>query len=264
MAIQTHDQLVAAHVNPLMWASFTKSALTSVANRWQSMWAAGGTPGAGAAPTSAAIPTKATTGALVNFPTITGGLTAYGDFSAVSDSTAATQVLIFDRLCHMGGLNGTLTTAQTVSTIAPNRGDTTNFSNCVAFFEVYTAIGATIATATISYTNPAGTSGKTAAITLPASAAAGNLFMFPFAAGDQAVKTVENVTLSISTGTAGNFGITVARLVGAINVPVVGAQAPSALSTMGVVPENACLWAVVIPPSTSSGIVQGAIKLIQG
>jgi hypothetical protein len=266
VTITTADQLVAGQVRPVMWAPIAKASMTSVANRWQSTWTAGGAPGAGTAPGAATIPNKTTAGALVNFPTLSGGgFEAYGDPSGLSNSVAGAQVLIFDRLAHMSGLNGTLATAQTVNVGPPDRGDVTAYSNVVVLVEVYTATGATPTTVSVSYTNGTGTSGRTSpALTWPASAAAGNCFLLPLQAGDQSVRSVQTLTLGVSTGTAGNFGVTLARLVGSINVSTIGQQQASPIATMGVVPENACLWAVVIPPSTASGAVQGGLKIIEG
>jgi hypothetical protein len=78
--------------------------------------------------------------------------------------------------------------------------------------EIYTVIGTTARTITASYTNQAGTSGRT---TIAANIGATGFreetraIFLPLASGDTGVQAVASVTLSGTTGTAGNFGVTV-------------------------------------------------------
>lgn len=265
MPILTIDQLAAAQLRSLMVAPITKASLTAVANRLQSIWVAGTAPATGAAPGAAAIPTKATTGALANFPAVTGGLLAYADMTGLANAVAGTAVFIYDRLSHMSGLSGTSTSGQNVNTTVPDRGDVANYSNIFAFVEVYTATGSTATTITLAYTSGGGAAGRSSgAFTSPASMAAGNMLLMPFQAGDQSVRSVQTATLTASTATAGNFGVTLARLVASWTTTVAGVGPQFPLSAMGDIPENACLWAVVVPPSTASGAISGAIRIIQG
>jgi hypothetical protein len=266
MAIRSHDQLIAAQLGCRIQAPVNKSSVTTVAGRSQSGWLAGGTPAAGVAPGAAAIPTKATAGALVNFAALQGGgLEAVIDPSGLANMTAGTIIEIYDRVSHMSGLVGNSAVAQTVNTTLPDRGDTTNYTNLVAFLEIYTAIGATPTTITASYTNSGGTAGRTSpALTIPASLAAGNVLLLPFQTGDTSLRTVQTITFALSTGTAGNVGVTVARRLGGWTTVQAGQGPTSPISTMGVVPENACLWVVITPPSTASGILAGGVRIIEG
>ena len=264
MTITTQDQFAAAQLNPLMRAPISRASATTVANRMHSTWLLGTLPAAGATPTGTpgAIPDKTTAGALANFPAITAGLVGYADCGSLTNTTVSNIVMILDRLWAVAGLNGTLTTAQTCGSTTPTRGDVVAYSNVQGFIEVYTALGATPATATVSYTNGTGTAGRTATVSIPASAPAGALFPIPLQAGDQSIRSIQTVTLSVSTGTAGSFGVTLARPISEFGVGLVGAK--NDITNIGQFVENSCLWAVVVPVSTASGVIQGSMKLLQG
>jgi len=115
-------------------------------------------------------------------------------------SNSATDVQIHDRLAHMGGLNGTLTTAQTVgvdvsvSALDSRRGDS-SYSDVQWWLEWYTATGSTAVTATVSYTNAAGVSGKTTTVYIAASLAASRMLPI-IGSGGEFIKSIQSVTLS--------------------------------------------------------------------
>ena len=117
-------------------------------------------------------------------------------------------VRIHDRLAACAGLSGTSVAAQNAVTPAlPARAG--NGDGCELWLEVWTQIGNTVATATVSYTNPANTAGRTGTCLIPPTASAGLVgTMVPVALqdGDNGVKSVQTITLSGSTGTAGSFG----------------------------------------------------------
>jgi len=172
-----------------------------------SLWAIPGLPGAAANPTTVAAPTRATLGAIA-FTNPTGGRQKWLVHTAVGGLQFGSMT-IYDRLLHIGGLSGTITTAQTVG------GALTRYTNGVgnlAYFEVYTDIGSSSVTATLSYTNDLNNA-ATATIrvggTNSTPTARFQAQAFPLNAGEKGVKAVTSVTLSSSTGTAGNFGITV-------------------------------------------------------
>jgi hypothetical protein len=124
--------------------------------------------------------------------------------------------LLYDRLYEIGGLSGTVTTAQTVSaTLTRNTSgvDANGVGNEI-WLEIYSPIGTTATTITASYTNQAGTSGRT---TQAATFGGTNyreetrLIKLALQDGDTGVQAVASVTLAVSTGTAGNFGVTIAK-----------------------------------------------------
>jgi len=180
---------------------------------WLDAWTIDGRTPPGTTPGTVAAPTSATQGA-IEYTNATSGYTKYLiEFNAFIESDAHGQMVLYDRLLHIGGLSSTVTTAQTVGgSITRNTGGVGN----EIWLVNYGTGGATPQTITASYTNQAGTSGRT---TLPirwrASQASTGADLFtvglPLQAGDSGVQSVQSVTLSGSTGTAGNFGVVIAR-----------------------------------------------------
>jgi hypothetical protein len=204
---------------PLIWIDGriqAAAAATPVAGRMSSLWQYNKSNGAnGAAPGAVRIPTRATLGALGQ--TNPGGgrqrwLTMLDALFSVTGS-----VIAYDRLLDISGLSGTVTTAQTVGgTITRNTGGVGN----QIWAEIYTQIGATGTTITASYTNQAGTASRTTkAATFGATNAreAQRILVLPLQDGDTGVQSIQNCTVLATTGTAGDFGITMAYPYG--NVP---------------------------------------------
>jgi hypothetical protein len=139
----------------------------------------------------------------------TGRLTMLG--ARISTSLqAAASMMIVDLLNVSGGLNATLTTAQTTNLPTAALTRHTSGEGVMAGIVIYTIIGTTQTTVTISYTNSAGTSGRTStATTLGAGffREVGLLIPIPLQAGDTGIRSVESVTLAATTGSAGNFGV---------------------------------------------------------
>lgn len=192
---------------------YNKNSYTTAAGFFYSGWTAPGIPAAGATPGAAATPDDTTLGALsagfLNAPG--GGTTRLLLWSNLATS-ASTDVL-FDRVAHMGGLSGTSVAAQTVSlglaTAAAAGRCAADGSDVEWFLEWYGATGSTAVTATISYTNQAGTSGRSTTVSIPASVPIGRLIPINvLQSGDTSIKSIESVTLSASTLTAGSFGVT--------------------------------------------------------
>jgi hypothetical protein len=130
-------------------------------------------------------------------------------------------LMIFDRLAHNGGLSGTVTTAQTCN-VGPNS-RWTDYTKVVAFIELYSNVGTTASTITASYTNSAGTGSRTSPVMIFGGTgfrAAQQLFAIPLQEGDLGFKSVETVTIAGTTATAGNFGVTLARLIAIIPIPL--------------------------------------------
>lgn len=191
---------------------YQSTANTSIsANAWTSLWRYNKTRGSyGTAPTSATIPINTTPGGIMQVDAAVGKTLYLAGVSAVNGQD--TSWMLYDRLLHNGGLSGTVLTAQTVGGVLTR--NTTGAGNRI-FIEIYdTAIGATARTATVSYTNSLGVAGRSGTCTI-----GGTLFneihrMIPVTLqqGDLGVRSVESVTISATTGTAGNFGITIAKM----------------------------------------------------
>jgi hypothetical protein len=180
----------------------------------RSMWV--DAPFAGATPSTAVVPTKATTGDIL------GGLRQDAGTSqqwlaqmnyviAKGGSGNVGMVMLYDRVSHQGGLSGTVTGAQTTNLPTAALTRYTSGVGVIACAEIYSSIGTTATTGTISYTNHVGTTGRTSESFVIGGTtfnAVAVMIPIPLQIFDQGVRSVESVTLAASTGTAGNFGIT--------------------------------------------------------
>jgi hypothetical protein len=188
-------------------------ATTPVAGRMGSLWTYDGMPAGGAVPTTGAIPDRTTTGA-IPFTAPGGGRDKHLIGAAVS-SIVAGAYLLCDRLFHIGGLSGTSTSDQDVQDEPPSPALTRNTGGVVnmVFYEIYTQIGTSTTTLTMTYTNQAGTGSQTSTINIGATGfrEVTRAQRIPLAAGDTGVRAVEKVKLTATTGTAGNFGITIVQ-----------------------------------------------------
>jgi hypothetical protein len=139
----------------------------------------------------------------------TGRLTMLG--ARINTSTyGAGAIMVVDLLNVSGGLNATLTTAQTTNLPTAALTRHTSGEGVMAGIVIYTLIGGTQTTVIISYTNSAGVSGRTSTATTFGSGTyreVGILLPIPLQAGDTGVRSIESVTLAGTTGTAGNFGV---------------------------------------------------------
>lgn len=163
----------------------------------------GATPPTG----SGEAPTRATTGAIgQENADAANELRVW--FRAVNTGLSM-ALCLGDRLVHTSGLDGTSIAAQTVNSTALTR--YTSGVGVQAAIEIYSAIGTTATTATASYTNQAGTAGRTTPV-FPIGATglreAARLIPLPLQSGDTGVRSVETITLAATTGQAGNFGVT--------------------------------------------------------
>lgn len=279
MTITSRDQLIDAMGNSSSRFILDKASIASQAvGTYVSMWRATGQPGQGAVPTTAAVCTTALTGAM-GFAQQTAPATSYGAYMEVVTSNSAMTVEIHDRIAHMGGLSGTLTTAQTAgidlstllstSNVGVRIGDA-NYSDVQWWLEWYTATGATAAAATVAVTYNDGTSGNLTAISLAATRPASFMVslnaLIPAASSGKYIRAVNTVTLSASTGTTGNFGVTATRIRMASMCPVPNLKTISNWADLGFpeIANSACLFPVVLTSTTSSGTLRGGGKIIHG
>lgn len=267
MAITTQDGLISARANKRRGASFRRlSVVNMAAGQLCSLYRAG-SAGAQfsqpAIPTAAAVPTKALS---FNFPTPSGADTTYLDSLDINAQQAG-RVVWLDRVFHIGGLNGTLATAQTVNSQTPLpsypiRGAAAE--ELEWFLEWYADTGATAVNATVAVTyTDAGTANLVVA--LAATMRIGRLLSIVPAQG-KVIASVQSVTLSATTGAAGNFGVTAGNRISASGMSVMAANiAPQPRQAiLRAVPDNTCLMAMVECTTTSTGDVSGELVLVEG
>ena len=277
MTISTRDGIIdglANNNNRIIWDKAPLA--TQVVGQYCSLWRATGVPAQGAIPAAAAYCTKALTGA-ISFDNQSAPATNYLAYHTLLCSAANTNLEIHDRLAHMGGLNGTLLTAQTVgidlSTInaggpvpAERLGDA-NYSDVMWFLEWYTTTGATASNATVNVTYDDGTTGNLAVIAIGGTAiAASQCRPLVPAVNGRFIRGVNSVTLSASTGTAGSFGVTATRPRAAMSVPIANKVEVFDWAQLGFpeIPNNSCLAGMLLSTATSSGTIRGQGKIIHG
>ena len=245
------------------------AATAPIIGRPASLWTYDGMPAGGAVPTVGAIPDRTTTGALP-FVAATGGRDLHLIGASITPVTAGVY-LLYDRLYHIGGLSGTSTADQTVqdSPASPALTRNTGGAGNIAWYEIYTVIGTTTTTLTMTYTNQAGTGSQTATINIGATGfrEVTRAQRIPLAAGDTGIQAVEKVKLTATTGTLGNFGITIAQPLAWIPVGVGGTAGwrdyTTGLPGIPVINPDACLALMFIPNAATAPEVWGSIATVE-
>jgi len=279
MAIETVDGIIKALGNNSSRIIIDKASIASqTAASYCSLWRATGQPGQGAIPSAVAVCNNATLGA-INFTQQTLPITSYGAYLELATGNAAMTMELHDRLVHMGGLNGTLATAQTVGidlstllatdNLSERIGDA-NYSDVQWWLEWYTATGGTAVTATINVTYNDGTTGNLTALSLaatrPASHAISLNSLIPAAQSGKFIRGVVSVTLSATTATAGSFGVTATRPRMTLGAPIANFKFVSDWAQLGL-PEiynSSALFPIVLTSTTSSGTIRGGGKIAHG
>lgn len=244
----------------------TKVSISSQPGRMQSLWTA--TPDPGVAPSIAAVPTNATAGSL-------GQRNSNGvqRVAQVIGSLGGSGCLVLcDRLSHQGGLSGIEATAQTTNLpTAPLTRYTSGYGVMMAL-EIYVAVGTTATTVTVSYTNSSGVAGRISEPMVFGGSAfreIGRLLIVPLQEGDVGVRSVESVTVLATTGTAGNFGVTLFKPLVAMPTLHAGSQPmvfDSMLHLCGNMPaiqNGACLQWMVAPSLSGTGALFTSVQIIE-
>lgn len=279
MALTTLDGFFNAMGNNSSRIIIDKASIANAAaGQFHSLFRATGQPGQGAIPTTAATCDNTLLGAL-QFTQQTSPATSYLGILEGLCTNTGTTLEIHDRLMHMGGLSGTVTTAQTVNldlnanlandNLDARKGDA-NFSDVQWWLEWYTDTGGTAVTATVAVTYNDGTSGNLTGITLSATRRASFMQplngLIPAAAAGKYIRDVDSVTLSATTGTAGNFGVTATRYRAAIYKPLANARFTADWQGLGLpeIPNESCLFGIQLASTTSTGIVRTTGKIAHG
>jgi hypothetical protein len=210
----------------------------------------------------------------IPLPARTGGQNRVIAGIEIFNSVPNALMILEDRLAHMGGLNGTLTTAQTVgidlsALTASNfqqRKGLADFSEVEWYLEWYTNTGSTAAvapTANVTYAdNTTGTAGifNLGTAALPGTVPGGRRYKIVPNAAKQ-IKSIQSVALNASTGAVGNFGVTASRRLGAFSCTQI--NVPSKFDWTGTyaaeVFDQSCLQFAASCTSTTSGYMGGNI-----
>ena len=276
--ITNRDQLIDALANNSTRIVIDKASIANAAaGQYHSLWRATGQPGQSAIPTAAANCNQSTVGGM-KFSQQTAPAKSYLAYLVAVSSNSAMTLEVHDRLMHMGGLNGTLTTAQTVGidfngATADNMAERIGDADCSDiqwWLEWYTDTGATVTTATVAVTYSDGTTGNLTGVSLAATRRASFMQslngLIPAGVAGKFIRAVNTVTLSASTGTAGNFGVTATRLRGTLFMPIANAKfsADWASLPINTIPNSACPFIAVLASTTTTGTLRGGGKIAHG
>lgn len=275
MAITTMDDLVAAMAATNQDFSLFAPSATSTAGGFVNLARAGVTSfGQAAVPTVAGSGGHVPTDGAAGYPTIAaggGGTTLYLARADANSSTNAGTLFIYDRIYAVSGFSGTVTTAQTItgppslpSARAPNSGE-----GLEIWLESYTAIGASASNVTVQYTNSAGTAGRgTVSEAITASFPINKLQRLRYQDGDIGVQSIQSLTLSATTGTAGNFGLVLLKRKATIPIQSTASQVSTMMdfAALGLptLEADSALMFVEQTNSTSTGIITSNFSIVSG
>lgn len=242
----------------------------TVAGQWTSLWTFNMTPrGQGAAPgSSARNPTNATNGTLGQSNPGGGRQKRLAGLACCMN--VAGTVVLYDRLADISGLSATTTTAQNTTSLSVSRYTGTESIGNQIWIEIYTIIGTTATTITVSYTNQDGTSGRTSQAVVFGGTGrreATRLISVPLQSGDTGVRSVESVTVLATTGTAGDFGVVIARPLAVAPIGTAGVGVLVDLLTMlpslREVKTDAALSLMMLASTTTSPATFGTITMVE-
>lgn len=275
MAIQSQDQLIAALSAGKTWrVDWNKitGAAAYTAGRWYDLSPLNGTPIANTwsgTALNAQVPSEASGFSMYhggNVSTLVKNVLNMGAVSVVATAVPGTLMLV-DMCLYYPGINMNLATAQTlVNTSTLTR--YTNGEGLRPYLVVTATTGATAHNVAMSYTNQAGTAGRTLPVTVACTAsaivphithsgvAASNYGPFlPLASGDQGVRSVQTVTISAASG-SGTAALVLAKPLATIPITTAGVYAErdmlNQLPSLPVVQDGACLTWLFFPGAATA------------
>jgi len=244
---------------------------------WYGTWKDGGFPGAWS-PGTSGVNGRVTDGTTsgdygcipIQNPSVGANYLTSIDMAASVNHTH----LVFDVLWVNNGLTITTTTAQAITTpTLPARdiNGTTNGEGCMIGIMCTAAVGlaAVASNATVSYTNSAGTAGRTATLTAivgsqaPATPVIGTIIWFNLAAGDKGVQSIQSITLGTSW-VSGSISLFIARDIAMIGTTLPNVSATKPLPNPGVRLYNGtCLLHCVQASATTATFFSGELTVME-
>jgi hypothetical protein len=237
---------------------------------YHSLLYANGRPGPGVAPTPGIAGAALTTyGGQIPFqnpgPTES---TKLARFSGASTGLGTLE--IWDRLWHNSGIIINQTTPQTINSVpwpARDRSGSTLGEAVQVGIEVSAATGngSVITNTTMSYTNDAGVSGRTAIIpSFPATAVVGTFVPFTLQAGDTGVRSIQTLTPGTSY-VSGTYHLVAYRTlmglgISQVNVEVVADALSGGFPTLH---DDTVPWLVWLASATAAVTVSGRVIYAQ-
>lgn len=270
MAVTTKAQLAAASRKGRL--AYLSKATTTAFQNWalSSTWLTGGNPPAGAAPTTAVICDKDLQGSIF-IPQATGSDKNFIEQVVATVVSQVVNVVLLDRLGHMGGLSANITTSQTVgldisgsgSNLTARRGKA-DYSDVNWYIDCFANTGSTPTTITVNYTKHDDTTGSVDIVTTGIQQP-GRMTLIADAEG-KGIKSVQSLSLTPATGSAGNLGITAVRELCSVHLEGVGVQTANQALAVGLpcIENEACAFVALMAASTATGALNVRFKLATG
>lgn len=265
MALDTINKVVSGLASGTVLPIYKASIANQAAGYFTALWRATGSPAQGAIPSTAATCTDDLLGSW------SLGDSSTLDYYVLKASIAGNIIgtwMLYDRLAHMGGLSGATTGDQTVNVslaTAYSQGRcAVDGSNVEWFAEMYTDIGTAAQTVTVTYTNAADEAATTTISiggTSPLNRASRCIQILPNAG--TTIKSVTKINFGTTTGTAGSWGVTARKKLFAVGQLLANIAPPADFAAIGApkIADTSCLEICVLCSTTSTGIVQGDIKV---
>lgn len=258
MAITDYSSFKDMQENPDFKVGVSKLMISFAVGTLGSLWTAN--PFGGSVPTTAAALTDSTTGAMNGYKN--GGGNPLRLVRMNFGYYLSATIMLIDRLSHQGGLNATVATPQTTNLPTAALTRYTSGEGVWIGLQIYTIIGTTATTVSVSYTNSAGTPGRTSPLQAfggTGNREAGKIIPICLQEGDTGVESVESVTVTATTGTAGAFGVVLFKPLMMIPVTQQGAQIErldpllNGGANLPEIVDNSCLDWVIFSGATGSG-----------
>jgi hypothetical protein len=208
MAIATVDQYMAAAKSYI--SLFKSASRTTIAGAWFSLFELAGNPGAGTlagtSTTAGVVPNDGTAGC-PNIDAFGGAATGY--LSQVDfGNLVAARMKLFDMVFKAGAYAFNANTALSSQPSYVSRMPGGSYGDTQIWIETVTAFTGN-PTFTITYTNQAGTTGRTATLAAGLAPTLGRMLQIPLQAGDTGIQKIDNVACSVAT--VGTFNVLVMR-----------------------------------------------------
>jgi hypothetical protein len=263
MAMTGFDGFLSAGQSNQQFSYKKTTSRTTVANEWFSLWDVAGDPGAGTLAASGGVAGQlytASTAGAKSLTTFGGGNTGYlGPMTFGSNVTG--RHMLVDRIW---GVNVGFTAATTtISGAASYSGRVINsdYSSTSLWIEITTAfVAGNNWTATITYTNGAGTGSRSTSYSIANVTAAtiGRMQQIPLQAGDTGIQSIQSVVVTngVTAMTAGALNVLVLRYLWTDRIIATNWGMLAGLDKIGavVIPQTACLQMIVSEDGTTSGL----------
>lgn len=267
MTINTGDGFIAAQKQNVSHNYFAgQTARTTVAAAWSSLMGMTGQPGVGTLAVGNTANGIVPDDTLAGYPILRafpGGADGY--LSAIQFSnTVASRLALYDCLFSAGAYafnaNTTLAAQPSYAARVPDA----DYSNGIELWLEQVTAGTGVQNVAVTYTNQAGTAGRTTGTIATAANILGRMWRLPLQAGDSGIQSIQQVVGSVAT--AGTFNIHVMRYLWSGRVQAANGGDTHDMSIIGMpkVFATSALKMIVCPDSTAAGFPDCNYTIISG